>query len=53
MTDRKTFMTYDYKEIEAERNLIPFLRDRYENFGWEVEEGLGKISTNSNQKQKV
>lgn len=53
MTDRKTFMTYDYKEIEAERNRIPFLRDGYENFGWEIEERPGKIGTNPNQKQKV
>ena len=46
------FMTYDYKEVEAERNMIPFLRDGYENFGWETEEKVSETKIHPNQNHK-
>lgn len=52
MTDEKKFMSYDYKEVEAERNMIPFLRDGYENFGWETEEKVPEGKTHPNQNHK-
>ena len=52
MTDEKKFISYDYKEVEAERNMIPFLRDGYENFGWETEEKVSESKTHPNQNQK-
>lgn len=45
-------MAYDYKEIEAERNMIPFLRNGYENFGWETEEKLLESKSNPNQNHR-
>lgn len=30
------YIAYEYKEITAEQSDAPFLRDSYENFGWEV-----------------
>lgn len=53
MREEKKFTAYDYKEIEADRNMIPFLRDGYENFGWETEERPGKISSNPKQNNKA
>lgn len=53
MTEGKKFTAYDYKEIEADRNMIPFLRDGYENFGWETQECEEKNKIHSSQKQKV
>ncbi len=53
MTDGKRFMAYDYKEVEAERKMIPFLRDGYENFGWETEERLEKNHHTPNQNSKA
>lgn len=52
MTDKK-FTAYDYKEVEVERNMIPFLRDGYENFGWETEECERSDKIHPNQKHKV
>ncbi len=52
MTDEKKFTAYDYKEIEAERNMIPFLRDGYENFGWETQEKTVESNNHPNQNHK-
>lgn len=52
MTDEKRFILYDYKEVEAERSMIPLLRDGYENFGWETEEKASESKTHPNQNHK-
>ena len=35
-SDRKEFVSYEYKEVLADRSKASFLLDGYENFGWEA-----------------
>lgn len=37
---QKSYVAYEYKEVEAERSMASFLLDGYENFGWEADETL-------------
>lgn len=34
----KEYIAYEYQELTVERADAPFLRDSYENFGWEIAE---------------
>lgn len=52
MSDEKKFMSYDYKEVEAEQNMIPFLRDGYESFGWEIQEKSVESKNHPKQSHK-
>lgn len=51
---KKEFVSYEYKEITAERNKASFLVDGYECFGWELDTNLPENSQSShlaNQKK--
>ena len=37
---QRNYVGYEYKEIAAEGSLVSLLLDGYENFGWELNEGL-------------
>lgn len=39
---RRSFIGYEYKEIEADPGQVSFLIDGYENFGWEIDENVMK-----------
>ncbi|MCM1220236.1 MAG: hypothetical protein NC548_37680 [Lachnospiraceae bacterium] len=45
---QKNFVGYEYKEVLAEDSRFSFLLDGYENFGWELDEGLPDHRENRN-----
>ena len=40
----KNYIGYEYKEVTAEAGMLSLLLDGYENFGWELNEGLPESS---------
>ncbi len=40
MQEKKEYVSYEYKEISAEPDMVPMLMDGYENFGWEITERI-------------
>lgn len=38
--EKRNYVGYEYKEIEADDNMVSLLLDGYENFGWEVNDSL-------------
>ena len=42
---RTRFISYEYKQVEADPGQISFLIDGYANFGWEIDENVKDIQT--------
>ena len=38
--NRESYVTYEYKEIQVEKETASFYLDSYECFGWEKDENL-------------
>lgn len=52
---QRNFVGYEYKEVSTESSRFSFLLDGYENFGWELDEGMSenRVGRNPGLQQKA